>query len=62
MNTNRQFRFSLFLQVFGALMFFVAGVARGLLIGFDPVTLFFFVGGVGASALALWTWQQLRDG
>jgi hypothetical protein len=61
MKPERQLRFSLFLQVFGALMFLVAAIARGTLIGLDPITIFFLIGALGASALAFWTWQQLRD-
>lgn len=61
MKPERQFRFSLFLQIFGAAMFLTAAIARGTLIGLDPLTIFFLVGALAAGALALWTWQQLRD-
>jgi hypothetical protein len=58
---RRQLRFALALQIAGAAFFLVAAVLRGLLIGLDPLTAFFFVGGLGAGALAIWTRQQLLD-
>ncbi len=58
---RRQLRFALVLQIAGAAFFLVAAVLRGLLIGLDPLTAFFLVGGVGAGALAVWTRQQLLD-
>jgi hypothetical protein len=61
MNSERQLRFSLFLQVAGAAMFLTAAIARTVLVGLDPVTLFFFIGGIGAGALALWTRNQIRN-
>ncbi len=58
---RRQLRFALILQIAGAAFFLVAAVLRGLLLGLDPLTLFFLVAGLGAGALALWTRQQLLD-
>lgn len=61
MSSQRQLRFSLFLQIAGTIMFLVAGIARTVLIGFDPISLFFFAGSMGAGALAIWTFNQIRN-
>lgn len=58
---RRQLRFALVLQIAGAAFFLIAAVLRGLLLGIDPLTAFFLVGGIGAAALAVWTRQQLLD-
>jgi hypothetical protein len=61
MNSERQLRFSLFLQIAGALMFLAAAIARTVFVGIDPISLFFFIGALGAGALALWTFTQIRN-
>lgn len=61
MDERGRLRFSLFLQIFAIVMFIGAGLARGILVGFDTLTLVFLGAGLISVVIAAFTFVQLRD-
>ncbi|MEK9810958.1 MAG: hypothetical protein VW362_10965 [Candidatus Nanopelagicales bacterium] len=57
---KRQLRFSLFLQVAGAVMFAIATLVRAFAVGLDLVTIILALVTVGVGAAALFTRSRMQ--